>query len=438
LEFTQRADIKNPDVPGKYTLKVYTSTEKTPVSSEEFVVTPKPKVYTQVIVLPNPEPDGENGYYTHNVTVLLIGISNTGSSVTVHYSVDSGNWRSITGQEVKINLGNGLHEIKYYSEGANNVKEDIMKKDFKIDTSKPEIVLKNPTGNITTASLTYNIQGTVKNFDDSTKVYINDIEIPIDTEGNFSYQAKLKEGANIFTVVAKDVAGNKSEVSFTISVSTVIPKITISSPVDWQEINDDNVVVSGKVDVLDSIVTINGQNVPLNEDGSFVYNLSLADEEKGSIPIKVVATAKESGLSANKTIVIIYNPKPKEVVIRLRVGLDSALVNSEAISLDAPPFIDPSTNRTLVPLRFISQAFGAKVQWDDLTRSVTIKLDNKEIKLQIGNTQASIDGKIAELDQPPIIKNNRTIVPIRFIAESFGAKVQWDGETKTITLIYTP
>ena len=60
------------------------------------------------------------------------------------------------------------------------------------------------------------------------------------------------------------------------------------------------------------------------------------------------------------------------------------------------------------------------------------------IQLQINSKIVTVDGSVSKIDVPPIIKNNRTLVPLRFVSQAFGAKVEWDGATKTITLIYTP
>ena len=60
------------------------------------------------------------------------------------------------------------------------------------------------------------------------------------------------------------------------------------------------------------------------------------------------------------------------------------------------------------------------------------------VQLQINSKIVTVDGTASTIDVSPIIKNNRTLVPLRFISQAFGAKVEWDASTKTITLIYTP
>jgi len=86
--------------------------------------------------------------------------------------------------------------------------------------------------------------------------------------------------------------------------------------------------------------------------------------------------------------------------------------------------------RTFVPVRFIAEAFGANVGWDPATKTVTIKSDGKTIQLTIGKTSATVDGKAYTLDAAPYIKNSRTMVPVRFISEALGLNVYYEAQKK--------
>jgi hypothetical protein len=99
-------------------------------------------------------------------------------------------------------------------------------------------------------------------------------------------------------------------------------------------------------------------------------------------------------------------------------------------------------NRTMVPLRFISEALGATVDWNGENQSISLKKSNKEIGMQIGNNlmKVNTNGDVKEsfLDSPPTVnKDNRTLVPVRAIAEAFGIEVQWDGKTNSVFIGYT-
>jgi peptidoglycan endopeptidase LytE len=100
---------------------------------------------------------------------------------------------------------------------------------------------------------------------------------------------------------------------------------------------------------------------------------------------------------------------------------------------DARPFID-SDGRTEVPVRFVSQSLGYDVQWDGDSRTVTMAGNDKIIVLQIGSNRANVNGQAVFLDTRPYIVAGRTFVPLRFVAENSGARVQWIPETWTVNV----
>lgn len=92
-------------------------------------------------------------------------------------------------------------------------------------------------------------------------------------------------------------------------------------------------------------------------------------------------------------------------------------------------------NRTFVPLRLISEKLGFTVEWNEETKDITIT--NKDEKV-VFNTQKDTyigkDGKEVKMDVKPVVKNNRTFLPIRFVSEALGIEINWDGETRTVTV----
>lgn len=131
---------------------------------------------------------------------------------------------------------------------------------------------------------------------------------------------------------------------------------------------------------------------------------------------------------------------PIIILIFAITTISSAAPNSEikvyvnAIQMSFPdqkPIIN-SENRTLVPVRFVSQVLGATVDWNDQTKQVTIQHEGKTIILEIGKKQAQVGESTITLDTFADIVNSRTMVPLRFISECMGAEVQWNGEKKEI------
>jgi len=92
---------------------------------------------------------------------------------------------------------------------------------------------------------------------------------------------------------------------------------------------------------------------------------------------------------------------------------------------------------TLVPLRAIFQALGAGVNWDGANQTVTAAKDGTRVQLQIGQNTAYKNDKPVSLAVPGKIIQGSTMVPLRFVSESMGASVDWDGATQTITITST-
>ncbi|NPV93429.1 MAG: AMIN domain-containing protein [Firmicutes bacterium] len=111
----------------------------------------------------------------------------------------------------------------------------------------------------------------------------------------------------------------------------------------------------------------------------------------------------------------------------------SILINGMAVKNDTPPYID-NNNRTMVPIRFISEALGANVLWQEVGKKITVTSSDKEIELQVGKRSALIDGQAKTLDTYPVIKNNRTMVPLRFLGEALGTEITWRSNTRTVEM----
>ena len=110
----------------------------------------------------------------------------------------------------------------------------------------------------------------------------------------------------------------------------------------------------------------------------------------------------------------------------------TVLVNGTKVEFDQQPVIQDG--RTLVPLRKIFEALGAVVGWDNDTNTVIAEKDDTVIMMQIGNKSMYKNNEKIEIDVPPVLLNDRTLVPVRAIAESFNLTVGWDEATWTVTV----
>ena len=89
---------------------------------------------------------------------------------------------------------------------------------------------------------------------------------------------------------------------------------------------------------------------------------------------------------------------------------------------------------TLIPIRAVSELLGADVKWNEKTKSVTITKNKRKVILFINSDSALVDGEDVMLDMPAMLKNNRTMVPLRFVMEAFDVQVDWDGDTRTVLI----
>lgn len=109
------------------------------------------------------------------------------------------------------------------------------------------------------------------------------------------------------------------------------------------------------------------------------------------------------------------------------------LDGSEIAFPDAQPFVDVR-NRTLVPIRFVSEAMGAQVEWENETETVVIYKGQDMVRYTIGQPIAYLNGEMLVFDSFGILKEDRTFVPLRFIAEMLSCTVDWQEETQNVII----
>lgn len=319
------------------------------------------------------------------------------------------------------------------------------------------------------------------------------------------------EGSHTYTFVAVDRLGNRSSTgTLTIAVDTVPPVIAVTSPRDGDMVSGASIVVQGTVDV-GSTLMVNGQVAVVDGTGSFAAPVSItgtsasilieATDPAGNtaqqtvrvsvdktppvltlsqpvnfekiqrLPVMVKgrteagATVTVQGAAVTVlpdgsfeaaltgisdgplTISVVArdaagNATTRTVVvtvtstklIQMQIGATTALVNGTPVTLQTAPLIRNGT--TLVPLRFIAETFGITPVWDGVFQLIDLMAGSSSIRLQIGQRFASVDGRRVGLDAAPVIQGGVTLVPLRFIAETLGAETRWEASTRTIIIVY--
>lgn len=124
--------------------------------------------------------------------------------------------------------------------------------------------------------------------------------------------------------------------------------------------------------------------------------------------------------------------------LRFIIGQTTYQINGEIRNMDAAPVI--REGRTLLPIRFVAEPLGAAVAWDNMEQKVTITLGDKVIQLWIGKAEALVNGSSVPIDPGnlevrPLILQNRTMLPLRFVSENMGAKVEWREPDRSISVV---
>jgi hypothetical protein len=319
------------------------------------------------------------------------------------------------------------------------------------------------------------------------------------------------EGTHTLTYYATDRLGNRSETgTVTIAVDSIAPVIALTSPRDGEMLNSASFVVQGTVDV-GSTLQINGQGTAVDATGSFAAPVTI----QGTSATIVVDATDLAGNAAHKTVSVSIDKTPPTLtvsqpvnfqkiqrlpivvtgkteagatvtvqgaaatvladgsfeypiasatdgpltvtvvardgagntatrtiilsvlstkLVQMQVGAKSALVNGQSVALQVAPVVRNGT--TLVPLRFVAETFGITPVWDGVFRIIDLPLGTRTVRLQIGQRFAAVDGTRVSLDAAPVILSGVTMVPLRFIADTLGADTQWEPATRTIVIVY--
>jgi hypothetical protein len=124
-------------------------------------------------------------------------------------------------------------------------------------------------------------------------------------------------------------------------------------------------------------------------------------------------------------VILVLSSWP--TIVTAKGQLVRIIVNGNSVLLpDEEPFTDDN-GRVQVPLRFVSEALGGKVEWNNTSKAATVSLDEIEVELIVGKQAYTINGQLNNMDTTATLRGGRAFVPLRFVAEALGAKVNWGG-----------
>jgi hypothetical protein len=171
------------------------------------------------------------------------------------------------------------------------------------------------------------------------------------------------------------------------------------------------------------------------------YNINVTkDADLSKLVTELENSGKLEAAAQTQSEVIladIRNLDGYKLLSKLKIKLGDrsvkTYVNGVAQSFDVPAIVE--NGRTLVPFRGIAEALNADVKYDPATKTVVIARDEVTVKLTIGSKTAYINDKPVALDVPGKMKNNRVLVPLKFLSEALNADVMWDAETGSAIVV---
>jgi hypothetical protein len=256
-----------------------------------------------------------------------------------------------------------------------------------------------------------------------SQVTINKETVSVSDQGRFEKSVSLVEGENQFIIEVAEPTKQMNRKIVIINRDTAGPVITVDfldRLVDVREL-----YLTGKVNE-NANLTVNNQNVVMNRL-EWKSKITL-DYGKNNVTIE----AKD--IIGNTSKIELVLEVFRKMTVSLAIGKKTVLINGSPSEkgLDVAPFIKDAT--TFVPIRFIAEAFGAKVNWIQAVKGISIAWMDKKIEMQIGSKKALINGKEVRMEQAPMIVNGTTFVPLRFVAESLSADVEWIEATREIRI----
>lgn len=269
---------------------------------------------------------------------------------------------------------------------------------------------------------TFELTGEVS--EEVIKVLVNGSAVKIAQDRTFKATIILKEGFNTIVVEVEDLSGRLTRKIITIELKTKGPTLIIDeAPFSKKLVDVKEITLTGKIDPKSTLV-VNGVQAEITEN-SFEVTIPTVN---GVNTLIFKATDELGNITQESKEIYIYTKRRVELI----VGLKTARIDDREITLTEPPFI--LSSRTYVPLRLISEAFGAEVKWNNETKGITITNGDVKIDMVIGSNKALVNNRVIELSAPPIIRGGITFVPVRFVSEVLGGEVTWNERIKLILI----
>lgn len=264
-------------------------------------------------------------------------------------------------------------------------------------------------------------------FEDAGKVEVTEGDIDVDVDIDDSYpSADLYETRNDKALLTLTVNDESTEAS-TIVISGLELYLDRTLPVGGYALQN-----LGAYDHSnDKAINILWENSSPDKDE---YDAEASENEAYDAIFKYKAVTVNDSYVDVITSARDQDDSTTNKKIIITVGASTMAVGTETVNLDAPAYIN-SENYTMLPVRAISEAFGATVNWDAASRTVTVLSGQRIISMTIGSRTMYINGTPVAMNTTAAIVNDRTFIPVRDLANSLGiSAINWTEASGTVTL----
>lgn len=311
------------------------------------------------------------------------------------------------------------------------------------------------------------VEGTVYYVDENgIKVEApDDLNIGVNGSNSASVVAKNLTANPFDFTLARNVASNESLIGTTVTIKVfdeetqkyvekelTIVKSYLAETLSFDPTNgvvgEDNDVTVSVVDEDGNLSKVNGElhayvesqsnadayvelKIADNEVKNGKGELSLYSDKEGTADVVVVVVADNNEMyGATLTYTFGAEDPNAENTVVMTIGSTDYVVNNDIIKGDAAPYVDAQW-RTMVPFRVLGETFGAEVNWDQDTQTVTYTYGDTELTMTIGEETYTVNGTEKTMDTAPVLSGDRTFVPVRFVGEALGYTVTALQDTET-------
>ena len=399
------------------------------------------------------EVDGD-GNYKVTVTEKPAGSTLDGDDIVVRYDAANAVWY-LAGDgafdeegdyTIKVTLNNGNYavakvtikefqtpvELKmtYKQEAVELNGEGILNKLYYVDANGVKKSVKDKiNGEVVLSATGY----AVKYFDNETgKVTVKADEKYVGSKITvLAVSSKYNLTASVELAVANEAAGVKyANTKADVAVNNTLVANVVDQDGKKVALNADAANFDIQYIVLDkpenSKVAISTLSQTLAAKGEF--KVSFTASEIGNYKVQTVVRYEQAG-EDGKEVVKYYTGIEEitvgntgfEDIVVMSINSNEIVVNANKVAIDAAPIV--KNDRTFVPFRALAEAFGAEVAYDEATQAVTAELNGVKVVMTIGSATYTINGVEKTMDVAPFINGSRTMIPVRFAAEAFGITV---------------